>query len=116
MVTVPQESRIKIVSVWLVQTIEPLTVLVVGFMAVLAERLTQKTVLIGLALLLLPLLLRLFVLGQLTTPTLANVPLLLLLLLLVVTCWVTPSWRHTWPELVRMLWGMAVCLAVINQI
>ncbi|MCC6457200.1 MAG: O-antigen ligase family protein [Caldilineaceae bacterium] len=114
MITGVQKAETK--SGWslFLQTFEPALVLAVGLVAIWAERLPQEIVLIGLALLLLPLLLRFVVLGQVMTSTLVSVPLLLLLILLVSTRWVTPSWQQTWPQVVRMLWGIAVMLTVID--
>jgi O-antigen ligase len=97
-----------------IQVLDLTTVVIVGFVAILPQRFPQSVVIIALALLLLPFVLRLLILGRLTTPTLVNVPIALLLLLMVGTCWVTPSWRYTWPEMVRMLWGIALFLAVVN--
>jgi O-antigen ligase len=110
------DSRPKLTLTGLVRAIEPLVVLAVGFFAILPERLPQMPVMIALAFLVLPLVLRLFLVGQVTTPSLTTVPLLLFGLLLLITYWVTPSWQYTWPELARMVWGMAVFLAVVNWI
>lgn len=101
---------------WSLQLLEPVVVMGAGLLVLMAEWLTPLTMLLGLSLLLLPFLLRLFMLGQITTPSLVNVPLLLLLVLLASSSWVTPFWQNTWPQLVRMLWGVAVCLTVINWI
>jgi O-antigen ligase len=96
--------------------LEPAVVLAVAFVTIFAERLGPVPVIVALASLLLLFILRQLIAGQITTPSLANVPLALFLLLLVGTCWVTPSWQHTWPEMARVLSGMAVYLAVINWI
>jgi putative inorganic carbon (HCO3(-)) transporter len=89
-------------------------IVVVGVPALFAEQVGPGLLVIGLSCLLLPSALRLLVGGALTTPTLALWPLLLLVGLGLLTVYVTPAWTHTWPELVRLLWGIALCLALIN--
>lgn len=86
----------------------------VGGPALFAEQMAPGWLIIGLSCLLLPGALRLLIGGAFTTPTLALWPLLLLVGLSLLTLKVTPSWAHTWPELVRLLWGVALCLALLH--
>lgn len=111
-----QPTRIQSFVLALIQVIELAIVGAVGVPAILVERMEPGVLVIGLSLLLLPLILRLFFCGRPTTLTLALWPLFVLALLTAVTVRVTPSWEHTWPELVRLLWGMAVCITVVNWI
>ncbi|MEZ4866304.1 MAG: O-antigen ligase family protein [Caldilineaceae bacterium] len=99
---------------WVLQVLEPLLVLAVGPVVVLAERLPQAVVIAALLLLVLPFGLRFLAAGRTSAPTLANWPLLCLLLLALSTIWVTPAWAQSWPELARLLWGLALLLAVVN--
>lgn len=98
-------------------SIQVLELLIIGGMsipALLAERIAPASLLLGLSLLALPSLLRLLVSGRLTALTLTFWPLLLLFSVSMLTVYVTPAWQATWPEWVRLLWGMALCLAVVN--
>lgn len=97
-----------------IELLEVALVAGVGVAAILAEQMAPSTLSNGLSLLVIPSLLRLVVAGQLTASTLTIWPLLMLVLLSALTVRVTPSWVHTWPELVRLLWGIALCVAVIN--
>lgn len=96
--------------------LEPLLLLGVGFFALAPERFPPRTVLIALALLLTPYLLRWLFYGAPSRSTLADLPLALLFLVLTpLSLWVSPYfWENSWPEFVRLVWGGAVCLAVIN--
>lgn len=96
--------------------LEPLLLLGVGFFALAPERFPPRTVLIALATLLAPYLLRWLFYGAPSRSTLADLPLTLLFLALTpLSLWVSPYfWENSWPELVRMVWGGAVCMAVVN--
>lgn len=96
--------------------LEPLLLLVVGFFALAPERFAPRLVLIALATLLAPYLLRWLFYGAPSRSTPAALPLALLLLVLTpLSRRVSPYfWETSWPELVRMVWGGAVCLAVLN--
>lgn len=97
-----------------IEVLEVALVAGVGIPALLAEQMAPSTLSNGLSLLVIPSLLRFLVAGQLAASTLTIWPLLVLVLLSGVTVRVTPSWVHTWPELVRLLWGIALCIAVSN--
>ena len=98
----------------IIQWIELPLIAVVTGMAIFAERLDPSNLTIGLLALLVPSALRLVVTGRIVAPTFALWPLLLLLGLCALTVYVTPTWTHTWPEMVRLLAGVALCLALIN--
>ncbi|MEZ4617203.1 MAG: O-antigen ligase family protein [Caldilineaceae bacterium] len=98
----------------LIQIIELPLVAGVSLMAIFTERLEPRYLQYGLALLLVPMLLRLAVAGNVVAPTLTLWPLLLLVALGGLSIYVTPAWVYTWPELVRLLAGVALALAVIN--
>ncbi|MEZ4681900.1 MAG: O-antigen ligase family protein [Caldilineaceae bacterium] len=98
----------------LIQIIELPLVAGVSLMAIFTERLEPRYLQYGLALLLVPMLLRLAVAGRVVAPTLTLWPLLLLVALGGLSIYVTPAWVYTWPELVRLLAGVALALAVIN--
>ena len=91
--------------------LEPLLLLGVGFFALAPERFPPRTVLIALALLLTPYLLRWLFYGAPSRSTLADLPLALLFLVLTpLSLWVSPYfWEQSWPEFVRLVWGGAVC-------
>lgn len=97
-----------------IEVLEWLLVAGVGVPALFAEQVAPGTLRVGLSCLLIPSALRLLLTGSFATPTLAFWPLLVLVILSGITVYVTPSWPHTWPELVRLLWGIALCLALIN--
>lgn len=99
-----------------IDLLEPLLLLVVGALVLAPETTPPQTILIGLASLLAPYLLRWIFYGAPSRSTLADLPLALLFLVLTpVSLWVTPYfWEATWPEFVRMAWGGAVFMGVIN--
>lgn len=97
-----------------IEVVEIALIAAVGGPALFAEQMAPGWLIIGLSCLLLPSALRLLIGGAFSTPTLAFWPLLLLVGLSLLTLKVTPSWAHTWPELVRLLWGVALCLALLN--
>ena len=96
--------------------LEPLLLLGVGFFALAPERFPPRTVLIALATLLAPYLLRWLFYGAPSRSTLADLPLALLFFVLTpLSLWVSPYfWEQSWPEFVRLAWGGAVCMAVVN--
>ncbi|MBX3015318.1 MAG: O-antigen ligase family protein [Caldilineaceae bacterium] len=96
--------------------IEPLLLLCMAPLALAPERFAPNTILLGLSVLLIPYLLRWLFYGAPSRSTLADLPLFLLLAVVTpISLWVTPYfWSHAWPEWVRMMWGGAVCLAVMN--
>lgn len=100
----------------LLDFLEPLLLLGVGFFALAPERFPPRTVLIALALLLAPYLLRWLFYGAPSRSTLADLPLALLFFVLTpLSLWVSPYyWEQSWPEFVRLVWGGAVCMAVVN--
>ena len=97
-----------------IEIVEIALIAAVGVPALFAEQMAPSLLMVGLSCLLLPGALRLLIGGAFATPTLALWPLLLLVGLSLLTIKVTPSWAHTWPELVRLLWGVALCLALLN--
>ena len=99
-----------------IDLLEPILLLLVAPLVLAPERFAPKTIGLGLALLLLPYLLRWIFYGAPSVSTLADLPLILLFCVVTpISLWVTPYfWEKSWPELVRMLWGGAVMLAVIN--
>lgn len=96
--------------------LEPTLLLGVGFFALAPDRFAPRTILIALATLLAPYLLRWLFYGAPSRSTPADLPLALLFLVLTpISLWVSPYfWENSWPEFVRMAWGGAVCMAVIN--
>lgn len=96
-----------------IQVIELLIIGGLSVPALLAERIEPAALLPWLSLLAAPSLCRFLVSRRLTPLTLAFWPFLLLLGVSLLTIYITPAWQVTWPELVRLLWGMALCLAVI---
>lgn len=96
--------------------LEPLLLLVAGAAVFQLEQLEPRQSLFALALLIIPYLVRWLLYGAPSASTLADLPMTLLFLVLTpITLWVTPYfWEMTWPELLRMLWGGAVFLGVIN--
>src|SRR5436190_13630245 len=101
-------------ALYRLEALEPIIVLNVGVIVLYAEWLPKWLVISALALLFLPLVVRLAIAGQVSMPSLANIPVLLLFLLLAGTYWVTSAWQYSGPQMVRMLWGMAVYLAIVN--
>ncbi|MEZ4728987.1 MAG: O-antigen ligase family protein [Caldilineaceae bacterium] len=99
-----------------VRWLEPVLLLLVAPLAIFAERVPVITALIGLVLLLIPYLLRKAVYGYFTVSIPAILPLAALLFgILPLSIWMTPApERAMWPELMRSLWSMAVCLGVIH--
>jgi len=99
-----------------IDLLEPILLLMVGPLVLAPDRFAPKTILLGLGLLLLPSLLRWIFYGAPSVSTLADLPLILLFCVVTpISLWVTPYfWEKSWPELVRMLWGGAVMLAVVN--
>jgi len=95
---------------------EPLLLLAVGALVLAPEQTPPQTILIGLAALLTPYLLRWIFYGAPSRSTLADLPLALLFLVLTpLSLWVSPYfWEATWPEFVRMAWGGAVFMGVVN--
>lgn len=106
-------SRLRRHLLTVIELLEVTLVAAVGVPALFAEQMAPSTLSSGLSLLALPSLLRLVVAGYLA-PTLTIWPLLVLVLLSAVTVQITPAWVHTWPELVRLLWGIALCVMLIN--
>lgn len=96
--------------------LDPLLLLAVGGMVMLFNHFTPQTLLICLAVLLLPYLLRWGFYGAPSRSTLADVPMVILFCVMTpISVWVTPYfWDKTWPELLRMLWGGAMFMGVIN--
>lgn len=104
-------------STWsFLDLLDPLLWLGAGVLVLAPTRFTPQTILIGLALLLAPYLLRWIFYGAPSTSTLADLPLVLLFLVMTpISIWITPYfWDKTWPELIRMVWGGAVLLGVVN--
>ncbi len=96
--------------------LEPVVLALAAPLALFPDRFPHTAVLIGLGLLAVPFLLRLATTGRLSAPTAANWPLLVLLLVLLpIDVWITPYfWDLTWPEMVRLIWGVAVLFGVAN--
>ena len=99
-----------------IDLLEPLLLLLVGVLVMAPESWPPRTILYGLAALLAPYLLRWLLYGAPSRSTAADLPLALLLLVITpISLWVTPYfWEKTWPEFVRLVWGGAVLLAVVN--
>lgn len=116
MTTTSPISALRSAMLIIIQLIEIPLVAIVAVLAIFTERLEPTYLTTALALLLLPNLLRLLVAGRITEPTLLLWPLLLLGALGGASVYVTPTWHYTWPELVRLLAGVALCLAVINWV
>ncbi|RIK46426.1 MAG: hypothetical protein DCC57_15500 [Chloroflexi bacterium] len=98
------------------QFLDPLALAATAPMALFPERFPPLAMLIGLAILLVPYGVRRANAGRMTARTAALWPLLFLLgVALPVGAYVSPAfWAVSWPELVRTVWGGAVCLGVIN--
>ncbi|MCC6168924.1 MAG: O-antigen ligase family protein [Caldilineaceae bacterium] len=98
------------------QFLDPLALAVTAPMALFPERFPPPAMLIGLAILFVPYGVRQVNAGRMTARTAALWPLLFLLLVaLPVGAYASPAfWAVSWPELVRAVWGAAVCLGVIN--
>lgn len=96
--------------------LEPVLLLIVGVLVLAPEQVPPRTMLIGLAALLAPYLFRWIFYGAPSRSTPADLPLALLFFVLTpISLWVTPYfWEKTWPEFVRMVWGGAVCMGVVN--
>lgn len=110
-------SRAAKATTWsFIDLLEPALLLGVGVLVSAPAHFAPKTILLGLATLLIPYLLRWIFYGAPSTSTLADLPLALLFLVMTpITIWVTPYfWDKTWPELIRMVWGGAVFMGVIN--
>ena len=113
----PSKLRQTPTMAWsVIDLLEPLLLVVAGAAIFQVERFAPQQQLFVLGLLLIPYLLRWLFYGAPAARTLADLPLALLFLVLTpVTVWVSPYfWSLTWPELLRMIWGGAVCLGVIN--
>ncbi|MBI1299287.1 hypothetical protein GC175_30520 [bacterium] len=93
-----------------------LTVLAVTSIFVLFPmQFPPAAVVIGLALLLVPVILRKLLLGRFTAASAANWPVAFILFVMTpVSVWVSPVPETTWPFLVRLLWGGALFFAVVN--
>ena len=93
-----------------------LTVLAVTAIFVLVPmQFPPLAVVIGLALLLVPVVLRKLLLGRFTAPSATNWPVAFILFVMTpVAVWASPVPETTWPFLVRLLWGGALFFAVVN--
>ncbi len=111
------EFALSVTMAWSVlDLLEPLLLVVAGAVVFQSEEYPPQQMLFVLGLLIVPYLLRWIFYGAPSAGTLADLPLAILFLVITpVTIWVTPYfWELTWPELLRMLWGGAVFLGVIN--
>lgn len=98
------------------QFLDPLALAATAPMALFPERFPPPAMAIGVAILLIPYLVRQATTGRSMARTAAGWPLLFLLVVaLPLGAYVSPAfWTATWPELVRAVWGIAVCLGAIN--
>lgn len=98
------------------QFLDALALAATAPLALFPERFPPLVMVIGLGIVLVPYLVRQAVTGRVTARTAAVWPLLFLLAVaLPLGAYVSPAfWEVTWPELVRAVWGVAVCLGVIN--
>lgn len=98
------------------QFLDPLALVATAPLAFFPERFPPMSMAIGLAILLVPYLVRQVNTGRAAARTPALWPLLFLLMVgLPVGAYVSPAfWAVSWPELVRAVWGIAVCLGVLH--
>lgn len=98
------------------QFLDALALTATAPLALFPERFPPLVMGIGLGIVLVPYLVRLANTGRAVARTPAVWPLLFLLgVALPVGAYVSPDfWGVTWPELVRAVWGIAVCLGVIH--
>jgi putative inorganic carbon (HCO3(-)) transporter len=98
------------------QFLDPLVLTATAPLALFPERFPRAAIVIGLGLLAIPYVVRKANTGRFAATTEANWVLLFLLVVAVpIGAAVSPSfWAVTWPEMVRLVWGMAVCVGVIN--
>lgn len=107
-----QSHKAPVLHHWL----DPLVLALAAPLVLFPERFPREAVVLGLALLAVPYGVRWLTEGRLSVPSIPVWAILfLVVVVLPINVWQHPYfWELGWPELIRLVWGLAACVAVIN--